>query len=460
MSGATPISPTLPAEFTAMLRELGLGDLPDALASTAPEVSVRVNTAKGGAEFDGATPVGWCPEGFYLPERPLFTLDPRLHQGRYYVQEASSMFHARIVRSLGLSAPVRVLDACAAPGGKTTAVASALPSGSLIVANEYVPARAAVLKENIMKWGHPATIVTRGDTAPFASMPEAFDLIVADVPCSGEGMMRKDPKAVEQWSPRLVEECAALQRSILDNLWAALSPGGYLIYSTCTFNRREDEEQVERLIAELGAESVPVPVDPAWNISPGIDTTASCSRFIPGRTRGEGLFTALLRKPGIPSGCQLRPLRAKGPKGKKNSRPVPVPGEVRGWIRGAEEFTFSTDNERITAFPTLHLPLLEALKGRTDIIHEGIPLATLKGRDIIPAHALAMSTRCNIASFPTVETDGDTALAYLRGEAVAMPDGTPRGYVMLTFAGSPLGFVKNLGNRANNLYPQSYRIRI
>ena len=445
----------IPAGFVALMESIGLGALPEALATGEPEVSVRLNTAKGGAVFDGAEVVPWCPEGLYLPSRPQFTLDPRLHAGAYYVQEAASMFHAHVVRSIlpDGCGPLRVLDACAAPGGKTTAVMSALPAGSVTVANEYVPARAAALRENVVRWGDPSVIVTRGDTARLGRMREAFDLIVADVPCSGEGMMRKDPQAAAQWSAGLVRDCAALQREIVDNLWPALRPGGWMIYSTCTFNRSEDEEQVERMIDELGAESVMIPVEPAWNITPGIDTAAHCCRFIPGRTRGEGLFVAVLRKPGT-----LAPHPAPRDRKPRRDKATAIPDAVRGWITGADMGITATA-DRITAFPAAHADLLRRVAENVDVIHEGIPLATVKGRDLIPAHALALSTRLAPGAFPRVELAEADAVSYLRGDVVALPEGTPRGHVVVTCGGLPLGWMKNIGNRANNLYPSSSRIK-
>ncbi|MCH5326276.1 MAG: rRNA cytosine-C5-methyltransferase [Duncaniella sp.] len=449
---------TLPPQFCSEMSRLGLDDLPAALAAGEQPVSVRLNAAKGGASFEGAEPVEWCAEGLYLPERPQFTLDPRLHQGLYYVQEASSMFHALMVRSLTGDAmrPLRVLDACAAPGGKTTAVLSALPSGSIVVANEYVPARAAVLRENLVKWGSPDVIVTRGDTASFRPMREAFDMIVADVPCSGEGMMRKDPRAAEQWSTALVRECMERQCEILDNLWPSLRPGGWLIYSTCTFNRDENENMVERLIERYGAESVEVAVDPAWGITPGIATEAHCYRFIPGRTRGEGLFAAALRKPGILPEKEQEPSRRKD---KKRGKTSAAAIDMSEWIEGADNYTTLITDERFTAFPTRHLDLLRRVSERVDVIYEGVSLAAVKGRDLIPAHPLALSTALRSERFPEAALDADTALAYLRGEAIEMPQGTPCGYVAVTFEGHPLGWVKNLGRRSNNLYPPHYRIK-
>ncbi|WP_303024399.1 methyltransferase RsmF C-terminal domain-like protein [Duncaniella muris] len=457
----------LPEIFLEKLKEMNLTQLGDALAEGEPCVSVRLNASKNvsAAEVpEICAEVPWCRNGFYLDRRPRFTFDPLLHQGGYYVQEASSMFHSHVVSQLckdsGL--PLRVLDSCAAPGGKTTAAIDSLPEGSLTVANEYVPSRAAVLRENLIKWSSPFTVVTRGDTAAFRRLKNSFDMIIADVPCSGEGMMRKDPEAIAQWSEGLVSECAERQWMIISNLWPSLKPGGFLIYSTCTFNRLENEEMVSRIIEELGAESVAVDVDPEWGIAPGISTPHHCYRFMPDRLKGEGLFVAVVRKEG-----EWKPFSPDTPakqqkaKGKGKSGRTQIPKEAAGWIDSlwAEKVTLYAENDRISAFPAAHMDLLGKLKGEIDVIHEGIPLATVKGRDLIPSQPLALSPLLSQSAFPTADISRDEALAYLSGDAVTLPDDTPCGFVLLRYSGRPLGFVKNLGRRSNNLYPAPWRIK-
>lgn len=426
------------------------------LENGTPEVSIRFNRAKN-AGVVTPDPVPWSGgRGTYLSERPIFTLDPALHQGRYYVQEASSMFHGHVVAALtaAINSPLVVIDACAAPGGKTTAVIDALPAGSLMIANEYVPARASVLRENLIKWGYPATIVTRGDTASVAQLGPVADIIVADVPCSGEGMMRKDAEAVAQWSPALVGQCVARQREIVANLWDALKPGGFMIYSTCTFNRHENEEMVGYIIDELGGESVEVPgIDPAWGIAPGVDTAAYCYRFMPHLLRGEGLFVSVIRKPGEPGRERSKSRPVKG------AKPVVVPAEVKKYVSGAAEMEWSMSPDgRINAFPSRWASLLQSAEKNLSVIHHGIVVGRTKGRDILPDQSLAMSTSLSPSAFPRVELDRDTALAYLRCGAISLPSDTPRGHVLVTHDDIPLGFVKNLGNRANNLYPKEWRI--
>lgn len=429
-----------------------LQGLVEALASSTPPVSIRLNRRKGCPTPIGAECVAWSSDGWYLPSRPEFTLDPLLHQGRYYVQEASSMIVGEIVRRLTESAhaPLTYLDACAAPGGKTTAVIDTLPEGSLVVANEYVPKRAAILAENLTKWGYADIVVSRGDTARFRKLAETFDLIGVDAPCSGEGMFRKDAEAVAQWSPSLVDECSARQWEIVTNLWATLKPGGYLIYSTCTFNRQENEEITERIVNELGAESIEVVLPREWGVAPGIDTETHCYRFLPHRLRGEGLFVAVVRKPSGSASTRLKTVKTA-----KEDRTIEP---LRKWLKKGDRYQLERDGDSIIAVDKNHAATVARLRQHLDLIKIGIELATIKGRDYAPAHSLAMSTEINVDSFPSADVDRDTALSYLRREAVALPDGTPRGYLLLTYEGYPLGFVKNVGNRANNLYPLNWRI--
>ncbi|MCM1336128.1 MAG: hypothetical protein NC187_02735 [Candidatus Amulumruptor caecigallinarius] len=444
--------------------------LPEALM-TPPEVSIRINPAKPPlslpAQADGNVP--WHPSGRYLATRPTFTLDPALHQGRYYVQDASSMFVAEAVRQLiaGDDAPLLVLDACAAPGGKSTAVADMLPPGSVLVSNEIVPARAASLRENVIKWGFPGAIVTRGDAQALVRSGLRFDIIIADVPCSGEGMMRKEPEAAAQWSPGLVVECAALQSEIVTALWQALRPGGTMIYSTCTFNLHEDEEQLLHAASDLGAVSVPLAVEPSWGIFPSLDPAVHALRFFPGRVRGEGLFMGALRKPGdAPHSLSTLSARstkrnAKTAKAAKGSSTDPASREALAraaeWVC-PELSVLSLTDGRINASTPQAAAVANALKGFTDVIYEAVAVAILKGRDIIPLQSLAMSTALRPDAFPRVEVSRADAIAYLRRDSLTLPADTPRGLVLLTFEGMPLGFAKHLGNRTNNLYPPEWRI--
>ena len=445
---------TLSADFIAQMRAI-LPDEADALlaaiTSTEPSVAIRVNPLKAPADAAPALRrVPWCDAGRYLAEREPFTFDVDFQSGRYYVQDASSMFIHHVLRHL-VKEPVRYLDLCAAPGGKTTTAISALPQGSMVVANEIVNARARVLCENLQKWGAPRCVVTNNAPHHFGRLSHFFDVVAADVPCSGEGMMRKDEQARRQWSPALVKQCADLQRSIIADVWDALRPGGLLIYSTCTYNTLENEQMLAWMVQEYGAEPVAVPVPEQWHIHPAIEGNLPCYRFMPHRTEGEGLFMAVLRKPEAPR-KEVRLKKAKATKAK----PLPVPKDVRCRLKDADHFDFSVVNDEVVALPADMAPIMPAFAD-LNVMHMGVNVGAIKGKNCVPSHALALSSALNSAAFPTCEVDYLAAMAFLRGEALSLPQ-APRGYVLLTYHSQPIGFVNNLGNRANNLYPKAWRV--
>lgn len=460
-----PVFERLPKEFVSnMAQTLGEAEarnLCDALMRP-PVVSVRMNPSKlcGTDIFDTPQPVEWCDHGFRLPDRPRFTLMPHMHAGAFYVQDASSMIMAEVVKRLttGNGTPVCYLDACAAPGGKTTAAISALPPHSLAVANEFVPQRAQILRENLIKWGYPSTIVTQGDTEAYKRIEGIFDIVAVDAPCSGEGMMRKDEEACRQWSPGLISQCAAMQREILENVWPALRPGGYLVYSTCTFNKTENENMVRWLANETGASVIDLELPPEWGIGASLDSDIPALRFMPHMTEGEGLFLAVLRK--AETARDSLPKAYKSKKTKHGSKPSKVPEIIKSWIKNDSEYTFRTTADGIwQAFPTMHTDTLQRIIKECPVIGCGIDMCMEKGRDLVPGHSLALSTAMADDAFPRAALDTEQALSYLRRETVTLPQGTPKGYVVVTYDGLPLGFVKNLGNRSNNLYPQQWRIR-
>jgi len=268
----------------------------EALVSTPPQISVRLNPHKWTYGLLPYTPVPWCADAYYITgDRPPFTFDPLLHAGAYYVQEASSMYVSQIVRShcrqVGIDKQaVNVLDLCAAPGGKSTLLASLLPEGSVLLSNEPMPQRAQILSENMQKWTRMShdrypvqSIVSNNYPDDFAAFSSAFNLVVADVPCSGEGMFRKDAQAVSEWSVENVLMCARRQREILSSVWHTLCDGGLLVYSTCTFNRFEDEDNARWICDTLGG------------------TLLEERHFIPGRDPGEGFYVAAVRKNGTGS---------------------------------------------------------------------------------------------------------------------------------------------------------------
>lgn len=424
-----------------------------------PTVAIRLNRAKLPADEakveDSEGRVPWCEDAWYLGSRPDFTFDPMLHAGVYYVQEASSMFLHRVLRQY-VSRPVVALDLCAAPGGKSTVARSALPQGSLLFCNEPMRDRSRILAENMMKWGHPDVVVTNDFPKAYRESGLTFDVIVADVPCSGEGMFRKDPDSIAEWSRQHVFDCAKLQREIVSDAWRCLRPGGLLVYSTCTFNAQEDEENVGWMIDELGAEPLSVDVEADWNVTGSLAGDFPVYRFIPGYTRGEGLFMAALRKPGEGSGEEKLPRKARNSRREKPEKPFPVPAN---WLRADEEMAFSLEGDTLRAIPQRWQSHYRQARGRLRVLHAGITMGTLKGRDVLPHQSLALSTLLNREAFPAVDLTWQQAVAYLRKEAFPLPDGTPRGVTLLTYGRQPLGFAKNIGPRANNLYPQEWRVK-
>lgn len=419
---------TLPSDFIKTMRDLLGNETDDFIAAmeAPPICSVRLNSRKPGASFPEGEPVAWCDTGYYLPQRPLFTLDPLLHAGAYYVQDASSMIYREVTLRIlklfapdGIFPPVCVADICAAPGGKTTAIIDALPDGSRVTANEFVGKRAAILKENLSKWGYPEVTVMNRDTACFANSGASFDIVAVDAPCSGEGMMRKDETAVAQWSQKLIDSCASLQREILSNAAKAVKEGGFLIYSTCTFNRRENEENAEFICHHLGFEPIDLSFPEDWGIPRGIGTDLPVYRFMPHKTRGEGLFLAVFRRPGtwIPSLSRLTESKAgKASPAKCKKQPAAVDRKTGG--KGSDS------------------------------------------RDCIPDIEEILSVNFDRSRYPEAPLTKEQALSYLRREALSLPADTPKGIVIVTYNGLPLGPAKNIGSRANNLYPKNWRIRM
>ena len=431
-------SPSFPREFEEYTRRLfGDGRWERYLSSFGeePPVSVRYNPLKqhllseGDDDLRVSSPVPWCRNAYYLSERPDFTLDPLFHAGLYYVQEASSMFLDEVLRQLiplphpssatvpcGSPQGARglVLDLCAAPGGKSTLLRAALPEDATLYSNEVNRKRANILYENILKQGYPNVVVTSCSSEDYGRSGEDFDIILTDVPCSGEGMFRKDPETIGEWSLSNVMKCSQLQREIVADVWPRLKAGGLLIYSTCTFNLHENEENVLWILRTLGGELLPVEVKPEWNITPSLlpELEGPVYRFIPGITRGEGLFMAVIRKAGSDNDSVNE-------------------NDNRNEIRNARLRKSSFQLSRAVMHPDILYPSPSA-QGTNDKAS---------------------------ADAPTVPLTRMQALQYLHREALVLPPDTPRGIVIVTYRGLPLGYAKNIGSRANNLYPQEWRIR-
>lgn len=449
----SPLKQEFKQSVTSLLPSNEATALIECLENSSPVVAIRYNKSKKHDFFKENDFVPWCHDGVYLSTRPQFTFDPLFHAGCYYVQDAASMFISHVIKQK-VTRPARYLDLCAAPGGKTTAAIDALPQGSLVVANEVITGRARILADNMTKWGHEATIVTNDSPKNIGRLTHFFDVIAADVPCSGEGMMRKDEQAAAQWSSSLINECAERQRSIIDDIWQALKPEGLLIYSTCTFNREENENIIEYICDNYGATVENVPISQSWNIQGGIKCDFPCYRFFPHKTRGEGLFMAILRK----SGGERKTLNPDKKTATKKSVSEQLKRDVSNCLSSEVPLSVFINNDKINVYPSCLEKEFSILRSSCRVIQEGIEFATIKGKKNVPSHSLAMSRLLKHDSFPSAELELENAVAYLRGEAIILSSDIPKGFVIVTFHNMPLGFANNLGNRANNLYPKALRI--
>lgn len=438
----------LPLEFKETTSRLLNDEFPSfikALETTAP-TSIRYNDKSDYVPAGRLVP--WCPNAVYLPERPLFTADPLFHAGAYYVQEASSMFLREVVTQFFRGAET-VLDLCAAPGGKSTLLAQTLSDNCMLVSNEIIRSRAYVLAENLNKWGRENTLVTNNDASAFGKLRHFFDAIVVDAPCSGEGMFRKDNAAISEWSPQNVEICAARQKDILTDVWDALKPGGILVYSTCTYNEQENEENIKWAASNFDAEII---IPDTVKFPEIVRTDAGC-RFYPHKVVGEGFFISVLRKSNDESFRPLTKLQQKkGMKFVKSS-------ELPFLLHEPESRIYVNDNNYVRAYPKPHFDRYMHLNAVLNCIDSGLLVAEIKGKDVIPSAQLALSKALDKNSCVCAEVDRETALAFLKKESIVLSD-YPKAYVLICYQNVPLGWVKNLGNRSNNLYPQSWKIRM
>lgn len=452
----------LPERFIEMMTaELGGEEcrgLCDALERSAT-VSIRVNPDKGCVP-DGARPIPWSRCGYYLDRRPVFTTDPAFHAGAYYVQEPSSQFVGRLVAPAveECGGDMRLLDLCAAPGGKSTLYASMLGRRGIVVANEINRQRASVLADNVRKWGVGNTAVTCNDPSHFAGFEGWFDVITVDAPCSGEGMFRKTPEARGEWSEGAVGMCAERQLKILRDIWPSLRGGGTLVYSTCTFNRTEDEEVLARLAEWAGegalAAAPEIEVDPSWGIVTGRIGEWRTFRFFPHRTEGEGFFAAVVRK--AEDGG-----RSRTPKGRRKVMTAPdrrTTEELSHWVRDPQTMRWAAIGDAFYGYFAEHADEVRLLSESLSVIHSGVCMGQIfKGR-LKPDHSLAMFPGLDRRAAGAAEVDAATALEYLRRGEVPASDGMAEGINLLLYGELPLGWIKRVGNRTNNLYPNSLRI--
>lgn len=394
-------------------------------------------------------PVKWNADGRYLPQRPVFTLDPAFHAGAYYVQEASSMFVAEAAKqTLDFEKPVRVMDLCAAPGGKTTLLASLLNEKSLLVANEVIKSRVAPLKENLEKWGFPNYIVSNHDPEDMIDLEGFFDLVLTDAPCSGEGLFRKDPKARNEWSVDSVQLCSARQKRILQAAAMLVAPNGYLCYSTCTYNEKENQENAKWLTQTADFEEVKLNIPAEWNIT----EKSFGYQFFPHKTKGEGFYLAIFRK------TQGSRAEVRG-KVKFNRVPQKKVELLKKWLANPEYFDFYEKPEgAIVAIPTNlaneYSTILRVLQKRSS----GFEIGQFKGEDFIPSHDLALSTAIS-TDLPHVDLSKEDALKFLKKEQISV-ENAQNGWLLARYEGLNLGVMKVIGNRMNNYLPKEWRIRM
>ncbi|MFC3880025.1 tRNA/rRNA cytosine-C5-methylase [Algoriphagus namhaensis] len=453
----------LPSPFQDQMREL-LGEVEyQAFADAVDEnskTSIRLNPKKSPLIPVGSQPVPWCENAYLLSKRPSFTRDPALHAGAYYVQESSSMFLDWILNSISIPKGV-YLDLSAAPGGKSTLLSAYLGDEGLLVANEVIQSRAQILKENIIKWGLGNCVVTNNDPEHFSDLEGFFDLVLIDAPCSGEGMFRKDPKARNEWSPDNVQLCAARQTRILDQAGALVKAGGYLIYSTCTFNQKENEEMIQFLVNEFSFEPVRLPLNSQWGIRESSisadDEDFYGYRFFPHLVPGEGFFVSVLKRP--TDTYSFDPKKSKDFKHpflkeiwKKDSEAL---DEELGMDGTGKYYSL---NDSLFRVNQSFVPHFEAILSALNVRYFGVELGKKQGDHWLPTTAWAMSTLPK-EGFAKKDLELEEALTFLRKQELEQ-NNLPEGWVLITYQGKGLGWVKNLGNRVNNYYPKEWRIRL
>ncbi len=423
--------------------------------------SIRLNPAKrslGGLQLAGSSVIPWSTQGYYLPERPLFTLDPLLHAGAYYVQEASSMFlEEALKQTTDLLQPLKVLDLCAAPGGKSTLLQSIISKESLLVSNEVIKTRVNILAENITKWGAANVVVTNNDPTHFQRLENYFDVIVIDAPCSGSGLFRRDPSAINEWSLNNVQLCCQRQQRILADVMPALKDGGTLIYSTCSYSKEEDENIIEWIMANCSMENLQLKLDHDWGI---VETAVNSNygyRFYPNRLKGEGLFITCFKKNGDQAGFERPAKKDQSQRSKKEDKLTAKEIDaVKKFVTNTDELFFMRVKDEIIALPAGLQNEIPVLQSALYIKKAGIKLGRLIGNELVPDHELALSTIIS-KDVARIDADKQTALHYLRREDININQDL-KGWALVCYEGLPLGWIKILSNRINNYYPKDWRI--
>lgn len=432
-----------PTQFVNQMQEM-LGNEANQLfeaIQTEPLISISINSNKiPPATYNN--PVPWNQQGFYLSTRPEFSKDPYWHAGNYYVQEPSSQFVSYISNLLlkNFENPL-VLDLCAAPGGKSLLLLSQMKNKGLLISNEVIRTRVGILKENILKFGATNCIVTNSDPEAFEKGGAVFDMILIDAPCSGEGLFRRQPQSMQQWNLDLVKLCAARQQRILKSAWKALAPGGFLIYSTCTYNKTENEDNVDFLFDELGALPVEIETNSEWNIQQSNSKTASF-RFWPHKLKGEGYFLSVVQKPGVKVETDYRT--------KQNYFKA-------DWLKEPMTSFITKNKKHHFLVESQWADFAQYLNKFAEVYSTGLEVTT-KGNETIPAPESVFSSAIDTSFFKRMELDLPSALKYLNGQALALPT-EQKGFALMYYENAMLGMANLLGNRVNNLFPKEWRLR-
>lgn len=415
--------------------------------------SVRLHPLKGSGASLSGTHVPWSSTGSYLPERPVFTLDPAFHGGAYYVQEASSMFLEQVFRSLPASStPRRILDLCAAPGGKSTLVASLLGPEDLLISNEVIRTRASILEENVLRWGYANNWVTSNDPRNFTALSGYFDIIIVDAPCSGSGLFRKDAAALREWSEANVALCAARQQRIIADIWPALKQNGTLIYATCSFSPEEDEAILDELADQYGATSTKIDTPEDWGVTESRSPKHGLYgyRFFPGKTMGEGFFIAAITK--TTEEETLRPAKFK------TQNTIAIANQAGFLLRGNNWQYVQPAKEAWHAIHPAHEADWHLLKQALYFRRVGMEVGSPTAKEWIPAHDVALSVSAS-TELPGTDLSKEQALRFLKREDIDL-SGMERGWNLIRYNGLGLGWMKVLPNRGNNYLPKNWRIRM
>jgi 16S rRNA C967 or C1407 C5-methylase (RsmB/RsmF family)/NOL1/NOP2/fmu family ribosome biogenesis protein len=447
----------LPPEFVLRIEnQPGINSLDffDSLESVSP-ISIRINPRKWKKPLL-LDKIPWCQTGFYLPVRPSFTLDPCFHGGAYYVQEAGSMLIEQAFTSIKKAEKQLILDLCAAPGGKSTHLLTLLKPGDLLVSNEVIRSRAVILQENIQKWGSSNVVVTNNDPKDFVHLKNIFDVVVVDAPCSGEGLFRKDHAAIGEWSINNTQLCAARQKRIISEAWECLKPGGYLIYSTCTFNPGENEENLQWLTEQNEASPIEIKTEEPWNIETIRYKNIIGYQTFPHKTRAEGFFIGILRKNGNPEKNKKLP---KSNSKKWVSPSLKTNSNFVNWINDSQNEDFLQKGDDSFFLKSEWHPLISVFEKYLNILQAGTPVATLKGTQFSPHPALALSCDFNTEAFHHEDLTLEQSLRYLQRENIHI-EGNKTGWILVKYNNLPLGWMKNIGNRTNNYFPKERRIRM